>query len=432
MVEDLPDVPPALLLLAEELPSCESLVDMRRRIKGMLRDLRDQSEAFASESIGRRKQSKDPLRFEIHLDGALDLLSGKGCQGLPCRVAAAGRIARSVGLIADRVWLTDLLSEKFIDFGRPTNAKLDDVLYDFTVLAPLLPLIQAGIVRFRSPWFSTCEDCATYFAHQVENTAKDLSRTFSSEFRIEKHPGGGFMARTGRCIEPPLMSRSISREMKRVPSARKFAENWIGDQVRGSLWTAREASLTGGSVFSNSRIGLAGLLHNNGRNVDLHTLLLLDKEREFSVPWVSDLDASQILQLREEASSALPAFRERMARAMSVSSSDSLPSTDSSDVIADLREQAADVRAELETKQKYSARYWKVAYGLLGLGISAYGVAADQLLPGVGGLLPVIQLLINHKTGHEAEVAKLTSTPGFVLVKARDILSHAQGMRHDA
>jgi hypothetical protein len=157
----------------------------------------------------------------------------------------------------------------------------------------------------------------------------------------------------------------------------------------------------------------------------MNTLVLLDRERNFSVPWVSELDASQVLQLREAASSALVPFREKMARAMCVRDLEAVSSTSSSGVVAELREQAAEVHAALEAGRKHSARYWKVTYGLLGLWLSAYGVATDQLLPGVGGLLPVIHLLISHKSGHEADVSKLSSRPGYVLVKAKDILSHA-------
>ena len=430
MIEGLPDVPPALLLLAKEIPACKSWEEMRRRVKGMLRELRDQSEAFESENANRTSDSRNAVRFEVHLDGAMDLLTEKGCRAPKCRVAAADRIARSVGLIAERVWLTDLLSGKFVDFGRPTNAKLDEVIVDSVVLSRLAPLIRAGVIRFRSPWISTCSSCATAFDKQVKVAAGDLARVFGTEFRIERRRDGGFYAHTGECTEPTIVFSSVSGRLKRLPSPHNFAKRWVSDELRSTLWKAREASLTGGAVFSNSRIGLAGLLKHDGRLVDMRTLLLLDKEREFSVPWVSELDASQIVQLREEASFALPAFRERMARAMSVPSTETLSSTTSSTVVAELREQAAEVRAELEAKRKNSARYWKTTYGLLGLGLSAYGVAADQLLPGIGGLLSVIYLLINHKTGHESDVSKLTSKPGFVLVKAQDILSHAHEGRH--
>jgi len=94
-------------------------------------------------------------------------------------------------------------------------------------------------------------------------------------------------------------------------------------------------------------------------------------------------------------------------------------------LIADLRAQAEEVRAELSVKKSKAARYWRTAYGLLGLGISAYGVASDQPLAGLGGLLPVLQLLIEHRTGHESEAEMVKTRPGYVLVKAQDILAHA-------
>lgn len=118
MIEGLPDVPPALLLLLHEMAGCESWEDMRRRVKSMLRDLRDQSEAFENKQISRASDAKSSLRFEIHLHGAMDLLARQGCRYLRCRISAAERIARSVGLIADRVWLTDLLTERFVDFEK--------------------------------------------------------------------------------------------------------------------------------------------------------------------------------------------------------------------------------------------------------------------------------------------------------------------------
>jgi len=95
------------------------------------------------------------------------------------------------------------------------------------------------------------------------------------------------------------------------------------------------------------------------------------------------------------------------------------------DLIAELREQAAEVKAELTTKQAKSARYWKTMYGVLGFGLSAYGIATDQLAAGVGGLLPIIQLLIEHKTNHESALEEIKNRPGYVLVKAQDILSHS-------
>lgn len=423
MIEDLPGVPPALMLLVKELRECSSFTAARGRIKGMLPDLRQQSEAFEKYNIARPGYGKDHSKFEVHLHGALDLLSGQGCIDLGCRLKAADQISRSICLIADRVWLTDRLSDRFLDFGRATNAKLNEVIADTLVLVRLLPLIDAGVIRFRSPWISACKPCLAEFDRQLASSAASLLKKFRREFKIERRPEGEFIAYTGNCFEPPLFFHGFARGNNVIPTASDYAQQSVADALRTILWVAREASLSGGAVFSNSRVGLAGLLEQEGRLFDRKTLLLMDREREFSVPWVSELTAAQIAQLRHEASTALPAFREKIATALSASTSDGASSVNS--LISELREQSAEVRAELEAKRANSARYWKVTYGLLGLGLSAYGVATDQILPGVGGLLPVIHLLVNHRTGYESEVAKMTSRPGYVLVKAQDILAHA-------
>lgn len=425
MIEELPDVPPALSLLFAEVALSTSWQESRRRIKDLLPTLRDQSGIFLVENSKRLNYSRDPFRFEIHLHGSLDLLMGDGCVNLECRVNAADHVARSVGLIADRVWLTDTFSERFLDFGRATNAKLDQVMSDVVVLARLLPLIKAGIIRFRSPWIPTCAACAAEFDGQVERTASEMTHVFRRDFSVKRRPDGGFVGHTGKCFEPPLVMHSYKTDMEAIPSARSFAASSIIREIRSTLWVAREASLTGGSILSNSRLGLSGLLQQEGRLPDRRSLLLLDREREISVPWVSELDAAQIVQLREEASKALPAFRNCIAKALSISDSEVSPSRSTNSIVAELREQAQEVRSELKLRRASSSRYWKTTYGLLGLGLSAYGVASDQLLPGIGGLLPVIQLLIAHKAGHEADLERLSTRPGYVLVKAQDLLAHA-------
>lgn len=424
MIEDLPDVPPALMLILRELASQDSLVKMRRRVKEMLPDLRDQSEAYQIHTIEKSRDEKHN-HFDIHLHGALNILSGQGCSELPCRVDAADRIARSVGLLADRVWLTDLFTEKFIDFGRPTNAKLNLIVEEVIVLSRLLPLIAAGIVKFRSPWVATCSSCKEYFDLEVAKASRKLANTFSSEFKIKKGPDGEYTADTGECMVPSLVYRGQRPKGVKPPTKKQFASEWIEEQLHSIFWVSREAAITGGAIFSNSRLGLAGLLQQEGRLHDASTLHLLDNEREIIIPWVSKLDAQQILELRQEASLALPKFREKMFQVMSAHEKNARTEKSSQDLIFELREQAEDVRAELKSTQKNSAKYWKATYGVLGLGLSAYGVVTDQVIAGVGGLLPVLQLLIQHKTGHESKREAEISKPGYVLLKAQDILSHA-------
>lgn len=427
MLTDSPYTPPWVLLLLSTLARSTSWEDNRRRIKDLLPELRAQCEVFELENLKRADDDSHSGRYEVHLHGALDLFTGAGCSMLECRQLAADQLARSFGLLADRVWLTDTLTSRFLNFGRVTNRKLDSLVADTLVLSHLIPLIDAGIVRFRSPWIATCQSCAASFSQEVEHATDAVRRVFRREFRIEDRGEGNYVAHTGKSYEPPLVYRALRKPGIPIPTARQFAESEIQDAMRSTFWAAREASLTRGSIATNSRIGIAGLLELEGRLLDRSSILALEHEREITLPWVSELDAQQIVQLREEASEALPGFRSAIASALTPQSASQGTSTRVSDVISNLRGQALEVRAELSTKRKSSARFWKTTYGLLGLGVSAYGVAFDQAATGVAGLLPVIQLLIDHKRGHESDVSQLHSKPGYVLVKAQDLLAHAHG-----
>ncbi|MFZ6747205.1 hypothetical protein ACO0LC_28650 [Undibacterium sp. JH2W] len=426
MLEDLPDVPPAVCLLVTAYTESSNWTHLRKIIKSMMKDLRDQSVAYEINSFSKTPIKASSLQFDVHLHGGLDLFDGSGaCADLVCRLQAADRLIRSMGLISDRIWLTDTISEKFIDFGRVTNEKLNEIVADTLVLARLAPLIFAGIVRFRSPWRSTCEDCTSNFDNNVALIAKELAKKFSREIKFSDKKNGNYTIDTGNFFEPSLMMHNIFPE-ERIPNLRDSREAIIYSQVRSAMWVSRDASLFGGSMFSNSRIGMAGILHQEGRFSDRRQLMMLDRDRSIQVPWVSELDAMQILELRQEAADALPMFREKMAKVLAIGSGqedDDLGA--SNEFVQELREQVEEVRSELSITQKSSARFWKSTYGLLGFGISAYGVSTDQLIPGVGGLLPLINLLIGHVSGHEKDVLKLTHRPGYVLVKAQDILSHA-------
>ena len=200
--------------------------------------------------------------------------------------------------------------------GRPTNAAIERLMQHAVALAPLLPLIEARIIRFRSPWIAACEGCNQEFERQVEATSQEVLTVFRRDFKVKPSKAGGFFVSTGKAFEPTLFLHSVSTFPKRMPSNREYAVQAVAGQVRQVLWAAREASMTGGSIFTNSRVGLAGLLQGEGRLPDRETLLLFDGDRAFEVPWVSQLNAEQILQLREEASLALPAFRERLARTL--------------------------------------------------------------------------------------------------------------------
>lgn len=260
MLEDLQDVPPALPLLLQIYSKSKSWDNWRRNIRAVLPDLRVQSQEFIVQSAARQNYTRDPMLYEVHLHGGLDILTVHGCIDPKCKIEAAKRIVRSVGLIADRVWLTDNISERLANIGRSTNQKLEEIMGDVITISHLLPLIKAGIVRFRCPIIPICGSCLTEFDDQISRTAKDLVKVFKRDIKLERRADGGFIARTGKCFEPPIVWSSFESNLAQLPDAEEYAKYAIESEVRSAFWVAREASLSGGSILSNSRLGLAGLL----------------------------------------------------------------------------------------------------------------------------------------------------------------------------
>ncbi|MCC2681801.1 MAG: hypothetical protein K0S36_1365 [Nitrosospira multiformis] len=179
----------------------------------------------------------------------------------------------------------------------------------------------------------------------------------------------------------------------------------------------------GGAVLSNSKIGLTGLAYQEGTVKTRSELQLLDEHRNINVPWVSDLTPSQIVQLREEASKALPIFRETLAKCLAASPAEQ-PILSAKDTIHELRQQAVEVRNEIANTQQHAARFWKASYIMLGFSVSAYGLVNDEIGTAATGLLPLLQLITDHKAGREKDMDRLQRRPGYVLVKAQDILAH--------
>jgi hypothetical protein len=414
-------VPWALPLLVKEIPFTDHAA-ARKNLRSLLPELKAQSEAYLAARDASSTSKSPSIDFSVHLHSGLDLFLGRGaCPSFGCRVAQAQRVVRSVGVIADRVWLTDTFTYRFLDFGRITNAKLDVLLADILVLRIIWPLIAAGIFRFKEPWFFVCENCEGKAREKISSVATLLGQAFAGQFKLDQSVKKGFKLDTGNAFDPPVYWGSARRnEMGFAQIVNEF----ISDELYSALRATSRASQDGSVIFSNSRLGISGLLKLESVGYDEGVVELLDRGRSFDVPWVTELNAQQILQLREEAAAALPRFREVLAKNLCVRNDEAI-ATDGAEFIFELRERAAEVRSELDVARKRGARFWKAGFGILGFSLSAYGVYSGNAISAVSGLLPILQMLISHETGQEKDVAKLQAMPGFVLVKAQDILAHA-------
>jgi hypothetical protein len=391
--------------------------------------LQDQTLAALSEPQVPTGQS-NPREFDVVLSGGLDLFGRMGaCVDFGCRVNYGDQIARTIALMADRVSVHDFLGDRILDSNRPTNAELDQFLDEVRLLHRLRPLISNGLLGFRSPMLALCSGCASEFERRVSETSRTLYAELGGSMKVVRHPDGSASIHTGILFDPNIVVVAHSRYASEN-SDEQLLVGQIYEAVRHTLWDARDASWRGGTLFSNSKVGLSGLLSQEGRFQGSEYLRALEGHRAAQLPWVSGLTVEQTLQLREEAAIALPRLREFLARHLAARPHDGSHPTQQSEYIHELREQAAEVRAELQMATTRSPSLARNTIGILGLGIAALGFATE-VAPALV-LTPLLTTLgLLHKfrrddSNHEGEAM---AKPGYVLVAAEQILAHAEPAR---
>jgi len=423
MIEPSAGIPAHIALLLNEKINFENPTAARKHVKGMASELRAQAEV--TDPVFPSQIESAPNQFRVALGGGLDLFAGEGaCQELVCRIGYAVQVARSITLMADQVVLHDYIGEKIRQLPRrPTNAEIDWLLPDLMVLQVLSPLIDAGLLQFVSTYVPACQGCISEFERQSNVVADEVLKQFSNEFSVERKDAYTAID-TGPLFDPHLTIRA-KNEWAADKDDQALIRYFAKEAVRSALWTARDAAVIGGSMFSNSGVGLYALLAKEGRRMNPAEFRIFAGQRAAQLPWVNGLNVRQTLELREEASNALPALREFLARKLSAHNNGA-HFDDRQDYVDELREQAATVRAELEVATSKSPSLRRNATGVLGLGVSALSLATGAPAEALASLLGTLGLIHQVPANNGVHERVLKAKPGYVLIAAQDILAHAR------
>lgn len=422
MIEPTKGVPAHIALLLNEQFDWGDPVRVVRTLKGMVRELKRQAEVASFDTAADLQSG--PTEFKAVLSGGLDLFSGYGaCQQVICRMGYAAQTARSIILMADQVTVHDFFQERILGLrDRPTNDELFPLVADLHVLQILSPVIEEGLFRFISPFMPACKHCISAFDDKVEALTNQLLESREGEISVEKDEQY-FAIDTQDAYDPPLVIR-FDPEFGKKKSGKDLLAIVLRMAVRTALWDARDASLMSGTMFSNSAVGVSALLAEDGRSLTRPEFRVFAGQRAADLPWVAGLTVQQTIDLRNEASSALPNFREFLARRLGAKEDQDAASWD--ECVAELREQAQEVRSELELVTRKSASLRRNANGILGLTVSAACFAAEGPSAALGGLLGTLGLLHSMPTSEPHPAQVLKAKPGFLLVAAQDILGHAR------
>lgn len=422
MIDPSPGLPPHIALLLNEEFDFSDGRGVLRKLKGMVREMKDQTEAGSIHDPIEPDKSTD--EFRAVLSGGLDVFSSDGaCQQLPCRISYAEQISRSIALLSDRVTVHDYFYERILDLrSRPTHAEISHLATDLVVLKSMKPLIQAGILRFTLPFLPTCRSCIGEFEARVNELTEKTFEGIRNEILVEREDGKTVVG-LGPIYDPPIVNY-VDPEYASGKTDDDLRRYVIRRAVRSTLWDARSAGWISGSVFSNSPTAISALLCSDGLEVPTSGFRAFAAERAATLPWVSGLSINQTLELRDAASSALPQLREFLARRL-VHTPGSTPDQSWRDTVAELREQAAQTKSELEAATSASPSLRKNATCVLGLAVSAVCLATEGPGSALTGLLGTLSLIYSATGAPDHHIESIKARPGYVLVAANEILRHA-------
>jgi len=140
------------------------------------------------------------------------------------------------------------------------------------------------------------------------------------------------------------------------------------------------------------------------------------------LPWVNDLSIAETVQLREEASMALDRLRARVAAASNEDNGQQLTR-----LVAELNEEAAEVGAELKALRVGGPKLVDAGFSALGIGLILYGLTNSSLVATAAGFSSVAAKLREEVKGKRAAITRQLARPGYVLLKARQLLDAREG-----
>lgn len=433
-VVDLDYLPPVIqIILREPLPQVDSFDELRKYLRKLLPELRRQAQ-WTVDNYSYQELPKRPNELLIAPTYGLDPFSNQGkCMYFACRLQNAEDIARTIGLYADIALIPDTVTAKLATLAKLTEFELFWLFGTILLIKDLQPLLLEKIFRFYPGTYPVCANCYQEMKDQVSGATDVILNEIREDLSFEIRDGNiSIGAQT--LFGPPLHfhKRLTSTELRKLSVGTSAAD--IGLKVfrrrlqahlLDSLQHMSRANSANSIMFSNAKLSLLAARHFERGNLNYSDIELWEASRSAKLPWIRDLSMSDLIRLRNEASDALPRFRRKLADAMVVSE-------DPNDVVVakiarELSDEADEVDSELRAlKIPEEARFNGLQAGL-GMTICLYGFATQSITAGLAllGLSEILRKFHSVTTSAHGEFTKVSSKPGYVLLKARELSTHA-------
>lgn len=426
------ELPPLIQLIKDEIDFKSGNVnDHFKAISQLMPELKRQSEwSLDNFEYSSEQNNVSSSVFSVNPTSGLDPLDYLGkCADLACRVKTALNFSRTFGLYSDIIYLPDSFTDFIYQEEFKGSWNKQEIHTKIVVLKILMPFIEAGIIRFRSPLQPFCSKCMTKFDLELDRITYQMLDQYI-EFMDISYDSEYITICSGDMYIPRLTRSFKIRKNSSEKSIHKKIDHYLFSLIRADirqhLFSMSDAKGLNSTLISNSRLGLGGI-----QSLDRSKLQIKspdwEQARTIDLPWVNKLTPIEVIRLRDEASKALPEFREMLFQHISQPQEGSVEVNDKklTDAIVDLRLQAVEIKKEIEILSKSKEKHFYNLTGVLGLGIGICAAAVSEPLVGVGALMSTLALLHNPLKKVEDDELRLKSKPAYLLLKAKEILEHA-------
>lgn len=428
----MPSIPPTYsIIMQESFPIDGSIRKLKSFVRGLAREIKPQAKWTLANWHYVDHPSSTPLDgFIVAASGSLNPLGVDGaCADPGCKIEAAERFARTAGVYANVTVIQDVLTEQLASDAKRSDLELFQLFGQMCAVKALAPMIISGAVQFRSPIQPLCSHHHTMFGDQIDEAIKTLTGSLASEIRVTRKDDQ-IAIDTGKLYDPsivlsgalsPTLKRQIDdgRDVQDVGTAMFSRE--LGMILERSLMDTNSAAKLNASVLSASRLDMLALRAMDHGLPPLNGIDSWEISRSVGLPWIDDLTPTQVVELREEARSALPSFRTKLVTALRSGDEESGRAA-----LVELKLDADRLSQEIQTLDLKGESRFRTSLAGIGISIAVYGFASD-LSPGpvvLTSLLTLLGLLHSSTRKDQQDHETIKRQPAYVLLKARELASH--------
>jgi hypothetical protein len=446
------DLPPVIqIVLDEQLSRFSSSRELAAKIaasdldKELQRQALWSAEQFAYDA---NAAAGLPVGFSVAPSISLNpFASTAKCGSTACRAKSNEDFVKTVGLYTDVAFLPDPLTPMLVQNG--VKASHSKEFYEAVkTLQYIMPLVQAGVIRFITPFHHYCRQCHRRITDSVDRATDSLLIDIQSDIHAEifkekkvihvfirtpllypasDHPLVWHVPLRGASMKEFTRICGTGSRPKQTQACRIHLAELIRKRLRGELlqvlFDVKASREMKALMLAGSRVEPLFLSRLERSAPAVDELEHWESLRTLHLPWIHELSVEEVLRLREEAHLALPRLREMLDRRLNTPVHDSAEKV--RETISELREQAAEVEAELGGLELGKERNYRAGMGGLAMLFVVYAVASGvpQLQAGgIGALLATLAHLRSTERAQAAELAKLASKPAFALFKAKRII----------